>query len=272
LAHTESTLHATGYIVIDGLRFTDYSYKGVRIGGASAGDGPTVAGSVLVTNCEFFGQGQNAGEGEDNYASLWLDGLKGGGPYTATNNYFHDNYGQDLQGEEHLVAIQVWQSYGVQITYNTVVTSGSFHGKVDDIQGSTIAYNYIDNTKFTAIGGSRCLEDWTGETTSGLTQTTNIHHNVFVWGGWGVASAGTLNYQAWTTPVNIYNNTLVAVNGGPYPSIWTAGSPSNAGKFRCTTTLPPGLATDPDTRRSAAAQRRSVSGTTTATCRLLLGR
>jgi hypothetical protein len=228
LAHTQSTPNATGNIVIDGLRFTGYSYKGIRIGGASAGDGPIVTGSVRVANCEFFGQGQNGGETEDNYVSLWLDGLRGGGPYVATNNYFHDNHGQNLLGEEHLVAIQVWQSWGVQITFNTVVTSGSFHGKVDNIQGSTIAYNYIDNSKFTATGGSRCLEDWTGAASSGLTQTTNIHHNVFIWGGWGIATTGTLSYQPWTTPLNIYNNTLIAVNGGPYPSIWAAGSAANA--------------------------------------------
>ena len=228
LAHTGSTTHH-GNIVIDGLRFTGYSWKCVRIG--DNGTIGAIAGSVVIQNCEFFGAGQNAGSPNDNMPSIWLDGLHGGGPYTITNNYFHDNIPQNTLGQEGITAVQAWQCWGLQITYNTVVKSGGFNGKIDNIQGNTIAYNYLDNSAFSASGGVRGLDDWTGNPTAGLTQTSSFHHNIFIVGGWGLECQGTSANAPWTTPANVYNNTIVLNSGGPYPAIMMGGSSTNAGQM-----------------------------------------
>lgn len=61
LSHTGKypTTYPVGYLVLDGLVFTGFSYKGVRIGGASSGDGSVITAPVTVQNCEFYGGGFN---------------------------------------------------------------------------------------------------------------------------------------------------------------------------------------------------------------------
>lgn len=228
LGHSDGTPNATGNITIDGLKFTGYSYKAVRIGGQSSGDGPTVTGSVLIKNCEFYGQFQQPGATMDNFASIWLDGFSpGAGPFSVTNNYFHNNAETGMPtGGEHLGAIFCFGCASVSITYNTVIGGGSFWGKDKANQGNTIAYNYIDNSVFTNGTNVYGFNDWTGAYggTSGLTLTSNFHHNIIITGGFGAGCRGAAVNENWETPVNIYNNTIVLVGGenGPYPAVWCA--------------------------------------------------
>jgi hypothetical protein len=211
--------YATGWTTIDGLRFTGFSYKGVRIGGASAGDGPSGITGILIQNCEFFGGGFNSGAGVDNCVALWIDGTIGA---IVTNNWFHDTTGHTANSEDHLNAITVWgptqgpatTTQGTVITYNTVVNAGSVFGKEGKIQGSTIAYNYIDVSGYT-VGGYG-IEDFTGATTSGMTQTTTINNNIILMGNCVAIGQPTLeNTSGWSTPLTVYNNTIIGAVAAP---------------------------------------------------------
>jgi hypothetical protein len=222
-----NTPHNGGYVTIDGLRFTAFTYKAIRLGGVSSGDGPAITGDVLIQNCEFFGQFQQSGATTDNFACIWLDGTAtvasgGTGNYVITNNYFHNNIGIASGGEQHLCAIFIFNCAGVQITYNTGVNCGSLAwGKDHANQGTTVAYNYIDTTALSAGPQLYGFSDFTGSFsgTTGLTLTSNFHHNIVVTNGWGFGLRGAAVNEAWETPLNIYNNTIV-MSGSPYPAIW----------------------------------------------------
>jgi hypothetical protein len=220
----------SGYFTLDGIVFTGYTYKGVRIGGGSSGDGPKNVQGVLVQNCEFTGQKQNSGQALDNMPSLWFDYCVGA---VANNNYFHDNQGINPGGEEHLTAIVLWGCQGTVIKYNSVVNSGSIWGKEIANQGTTIAFNYIDGSMFTATAGMFGMEDFTGAPTSGLTQTSYIHNNVLLSSAFGIRLVGTLEYTyGWTTPIQVYNNTVViSSRATPYPAIWIYSA--SGGKIQC---------------------------------------
>jgi hypothetical protein len=238
--------HTAGYVTIDGLRFTAYSYKGIRLGGVSAGYGPGGLVGCVIQNCEFFGQSQISGATTDNFASIWVDGMAGQGTGNfIQNNYFHDNIGVIPGGEEHLGAIFAFHCNGLTVQFNTGIKSGSFWGKDANVYGNTIAYNYIDNSGFTTKGGAGGIYDWTGAFSGAgpFSQTTNIHHNIVVAGGWALALRDAAAYLGWVSPVNVYNNTLIMVNaGGPYPAIWCAGQPAAAGKIQVYNNITTGVA------------------------------
>ena len=231
---TYPVAYATGYATIDGLRFTGFEYKGVRIGGASSGDGPSGIPGVIVQNCEFFGGGFNPGDGTDNCVALWIDGTIGA---LITNNWFHDTTGHTANSEDHLNAITVWgptqgpatTTQGTVITYNTVVNAGSVFGKEGGIQGSTIAYNYIDVSAYTVAGGYG-IEDFTGANTTGMTQTTTINNNIILMGNCVAIGQPTLSNSAgWSTPLTVYNNTIIGAIAAPVAAWVTevAGSSGN---------------------------------------------
>jgi|HubBroStandDraft_1064217.scaffolds.fasta_scaffold20751_2 hypothetical protein len=221
--------YAQGYLTIDGLRFTGFEYKGVRIGGASAVDGPTITNPVVVQNCEFFGGGFNPGDELDNCAALWLDGSTN--CVTATNNYFHDSAAPAANNGGHFNAIIVWGAgalcKGTTITYNTCVNAGNIFGKEGGISGTIVRNNYVDISNETA-GGASGIQDFTGNFAGGanvgsLTGTTYIQNNIVVAVG---GSAGTLDTLGglstlqvspvtvgWMTPAVISNNTVICTSG-----------------------------------------------------------
>jgi hypothetical protein len=187
---------------------------------------------MVIQNCEFF-SGNATGLSTDNFAAIWMDGA-GDTTNLITNNYFHDNVGNVSGGQEHLGAIFVFDSLGVQVTSNTCVSAGSFWGKDANVRGSTLAYNYLDNSLLTARSGDGpvgCLYDWTGVFSGAgpFTQTTFVHHNIVVANAWGIALRGASNYEGWKSPLQCYNNTTVLVSGpSAYPGLWAAGQPSAA--------------------------------------------
>lgn len=226
-----TTPHLGGWVTVDGLNFTGFSFKAVRIGGLSAGYS-AVTGNVAVQNCTFYGQsftGISGGNSNDNAACVWMDGTatvaKGGtGNYVITNNYFHNNVCTDTQ---HLCSIFLFNAALVTITYNTGINAGTLAwGKDSANQGTTIAYNYVDNTATTSGTAANTIygfRDFTGAYagTTGLTLTSYVHNNVVVTNGWGISLAGAQQYETWQTPVKIYNNTVSIVSGGnAYPAIW----------------------------------------------------
>jgi hypothetical protein len=207
--------YALGYAIVDGIRFTGFSYKAIRIGGVASGDGPVVTGPFIIQNCEFANGGYNSGDYTDNMSAIWLDGCQA---CTVTNNWLHNTSGHTVNNGDHLNAIIAWQCENTEITYNTCVSAGNIYGKVVGNQGNEIAFNYVDISNETS--GGYGFEDWMGSQSSqntSLSLTTKFHHNILVMYGNSVAiGQSTLsNSLAWGSPVQIYNNTIVATNSGP---------------------------------------------------------
>jgi hypothetical protein len=217
------TTYNLGYLTIDGLVFTGFSYKCVRIGGGSSGDGPGNVQGVRVQNCLFTGGGFNSGNPIDNISALWIDCCTGA---VITNNRFENNAGYQSGGMDHLNAIICWgsptlQCTGTVITYNTVINAGNIYGKEINIQGTTVAYNYVDTSMFTVQASSYCISDFTGADSPGLTQTTAIHHNICIAGGGRGLGGPTLsNTYGATTPYYWYSNLVIQDDANNYPAAW----------------------------------------------------
>jgi hypothetical protein len=210
LANTGGSYNS-GYFTLDGLVISGFSYKGVRIGGNSSGDGPANVQRVIVQNCQFTGGGHNSGDATDNSSALWLDYTIGA---VVQNNYFLNNIGFNAGNADHLAAIICWGCQGSQIGFNSMVNAGYIWGKENANQGNNVFNNYVDCSMYTAQSSANGIQDFTGANTSGLTQTTNIHHNILLSTGFGLGYATLSQNYGWTTPVNFYNNTIIMVQAG----------------------------------------------------------
>jgi hypothetical protein len=229
------TNYATGNLVIDGLVLTGFSYKAIRIGGGSSGDGPTGFTNVTVQNCELTG-GNCSGNPIDNCAAIWIDCTTGA---VVQNNYIHDNIGPTPNSADHLNAIIVWGTggfvtSGTVIQFNTCVNAGSIFGKEISIQGTTVAYNYIDVSKYTAQVTAYGIQDFTGAPTTGMSQTTSIHNNIILSSGFGIGRSTLSDNYGWSTPVNVYNNTIVLTNaaGGAGSALWMTAQGGGEGHVK----------------------------------------
>ncbi|MGB9329443.1 MAG: right-handed parallel beta-helix repeat-containing protein [Steroidobacteraceae bacterium] len=222
LANTGYT-YTGGYLTIDGVSFTGYSYKGVRIGGASASDGPANLPNVIIQNCEFYGGKANPGTTSDNCSSLWIDGCVSA---LVTNNYFHDFVGSDPEHTAGLIAFTCQQCI---VQYNTFVNTGCVYGKIGGNQGNIVRYNYIDgSTESGSPAGMYGILDWSGdfgtEGTVQVVQPSYIYNNIVLSDSFGIALFNTSSYAyGWICPVYCYNNTIVltpASGTNVYPAIW----------------------------------------------------
>lgn len=257
-----NTPHTGGWVTVDGLIFTAFTYKAIRIGGVSSGDGPAITGNVSIQNCTFTGQFFQSGATIDNAACIWLDGVAGttvnSGNWLITNNYFYNNnnagMGTSSSVSQHLAAIFIFNCAGVNITYNTCINSGTGAWGKDKLnQGTTCAWNYFDvSGSFTGsqAAGSYGFSDFTGtysggadQITSGLTLPSSFHHNVIVTNGWGFGLRGAANNESWIVPPTVYNNTIVRVSGGTaYPAIWANMYTSDEGEFTAYNNIITGVA------------------------------
>jgi hypothetical protein len=226
--------YPVGYATIDGLRFTGFSYKGVRIGGASSGGAPSITNPVLVTNCEFFGGGFNSGDNVDNCAALWTDG--GTNYMTISNNWFHDTVGHTAGSGDHLDGIIIWgfgaSNVGTVIEYNTVVRAGNIYGKEGGVSGTIIQNNYLDCSNLSVQGYGYMDFTGNGQDVSGLTATTIIRNNILVMYGTATAIGGSTlapTTESWMTPVRCYNNTVVSTTATPAGLIWGTVNSESAG-------------------------------------------
>ena len=233
LSHTGQwpTAYPVGYLTIDGIVFSGFSYKGVRIGGNSSGDGPVITAPVTIQNCEFTGGGYNSGDYGDNMVALWIDPFQpaSGQGCLVTNNWFHDTVGQGGSSSmDHLNGIIVLgfstQTWGIEVSYNTCVNAGNIYGKEGGVNGCNVHHNYVDVSMYTV--GSTGLEDFMsgGGSFSGLTHPSTFNNNIVLLrggtvggnGGIGFPTLSQTNYGSaygWQTPVSIYNNTIVCVSG-----------------------------------------------------------
>jgi hypothetical protein len=234
--------YTTSNLTIDGLRFTGFSYRGLDIGAAYNADGPSGIGNVLITNCEFTGGGFNAGDAEDNCAALWV---QGGAGVTISNNWFHDSVGHVANSGDHFNAIIVWgpnqgpaaTTYNTVIQYNTIVNAGNVYGKEIKIEGTTCQYNYLDvsNLSVNSVG----FQDFTGYNTGGLSRTSIFRNNIIIMqgnttGGNSAFGWSTLsNAGTFSTPVQIYNNTIICTTNGPGPVVaWISDIGNGAGAMQ----------------------------------------
>ena len=227
IAHVGTSPNASytvGNCIIDGLILTGFSFKGIRVGGASSGDGPAITAPVTIQNCEFTGGGHNAGDGLDNSCSVWLDGCTGA---TVTNCFFYNNAPWASASEDHLNAIICWQCKGTLIQYNTCYNAGNIYGKVEGNQGTTIQYNYLDCSMYTIE--SYGMQDFTGATSSGLTQTTTIRNNIILATLVGVGRPTLSDSYGWTTPLLVFNNTFISSSPG-MTAIW--GTTASGGSLQ----------------------------------------
>ena len=236
------TAYTTSNLTIDGLRFTGWSYRGLDIGAAYNADGPSGIANVLVTNCEFTGGGFNSGDSEDNCAALWI---QGGAGVTISNNWFHDSVGHVANSGDHFNAIILWgpnqgpasTTYNTVIQFNTFVNAGNVYGKEIKIEGTTCQNNYIDvsNLSVNSVG----FQDFTGYNTAGLTRTSIFRNNIIVMqgnttGGNSAFGWSTLsNSGTFTTPVQIYNNTVICTTTGPGPVVgWIPATANGTGAMQ----------------------------------------
>jgi hypothetical protein len=234
--------YTTSNLTIDGLRFTGWSYRGLDIGAAYNADGPSGIANVLVTNCEFTGGGFNSGDSEDNCAALWV---QGGAGVTISNNWFHDSVGHVANSGDHFNAIIVWgpnqgpasTTYNTVIQFNTFVNAGNVYGKEIKVEGTTCQNNYIDvsNLSVNSVG----FQDFTGYNTAGLSRTSIFRNNIIVMqgntvGGNTAFGQSTLsNAGTFTTPVQIYNNTIICTTTGPGPTVaWISATGNGTGAMQ----------------------------------------
>lgn len=208
--------YTVGYLTIDGLKVTGFTYKAIRIGNRSSGDGPAQLLGIRVVNCELY-DGDATGLATDNVCALWLDNSVGA--YVG-NNYIHDVIGPGgALSADHTNSIIVWgerisgpPTSGAIIEYNTSVRAGNIYGKELGIAGIDIRFNYTDGSSYTS--NFYGTQDWTGYASAGLTGTTKIHENIFVGPGRGLAIYPTLTFSGGTTTAfELYNNTIVMASG-----------------------------------------------------------
>jgi hypothetical protein len=205
-----------GHLVIDGLKITGAGGKALAVGAYTF----ALVKDVTFRNLEITDVNAVAAGLGGNYTaieSLGTDGL------VVQNNYIHDLTGWSPGSPDHLSAVLVWLSKNTIVEFNTIVNASNIYGKETEIQGTTVRYNYIDVSEYpeASAGG---VGDWSGAPTTGLDLASSFHHNVIVTNGTGLDLTATLGSGGWTTPFEVYNNTIVMkqYGGAPPPYVESA--------------------------------------------------
>ena len=193
-----------GYVTIDGLVFQNPPASGHNvILGGSNNSSPQMAGWV-VQNCTFNSQNFSAMESGNNGSAIDMCGAVGA---IIRNNYLYQFTGQGgATNGGHVTATQQWFSSGVLYEYNTCIGPG-FYGKETGNSGTTIRYNYVDNTGWSQVF---CVEDFVGETNTPTGSATYIYNNVFVGASDMRPTLGGSTYLP--DPFYCYNNTFYVQN------------------------------------------------------------
>lgn len=202
---------------VDGLVFTGFSLWAFHVGDSpSGGSAPT---GWTIQNCEFTGgNAANIPDAHGNGTNLAPLIIYTSNNGLVTQNYFHDSSGYYVEDTQHFSCFYHWgQGSGATIgdvfTFNTVVNSGNFQGKEATQYNTEIGYNYIDMTLMPMTADTTGSPVFGFMSDNGLGTLTKIHHNVFLHRGSGISLNNTNNVSSYTrSPVQIYNNTLVAVD------------------------------------------------------------
>jgi len=199
---------STGYITIDGLKIINGGSKSIHLG-LYTGTNLNIPGWI-VQNCEITGQNcHNVGGGATagNYSCIEIQGGIGA---QIRNNYFHGNVGNagPTNGDHFTSTIQ-WTSANTLYEYNTCLGPG-IYGKETHNFGTTLRYNYVDNTGWTGVQG---IQDFVNDTSTATGTTTTIHHNVLktLMNDMRPTLSQT-NYLA--DRFLCYNNTFIGLAGG----------------------------------------------------------
>ncbi len=196
----------TSYLTIDGLKIINGGSKLIHLG-LYTGTNLDIPGWV-VQNCEFTKQNcYNVGGGAtaNNYSCIELQGGLGS---VIRNNYFHGNIGNagPTNGNHYSATIQ-WYTRNALYEYNTCLGPG-LYGKEGGNSGTTIRFNYVDNTGWTGVGG---IGDFVGASKTATGTATTIHHNVLIATGNDMRpTLGGGNYLP--DPLFCYNNTFIVLN------------------------------------------------------------
>lgn len=206
------------YWTIDGIEFTGYSMWAFHVGNSPSGGACPISGTIQ--NCEFTG-------GNCTYATSanFVNGVNCGVIIVyasvsglVTNSWFHGNVGNP-RDTQHWSWIYQW-GLGSTATannaykYNTVVSSGNFQGKEATQYNTEIAYNYMDMTgqlataEYTGAAIFGCMSDGGSASATG----TSWHHNVILANVIALDFNNTNPSSSYlTSPLNIYNNTVVFI-------------------------------------------------------------
>lgn len=207
-----------GFWTLRGLKFTGFSLWCVHIGNSPSGGAPVA--NFTVQDCEFYG-GDGSHSTVANGANLgpWI--VYAGKDGLFTNNYCHDNIGYTATDTIHFSCLYQWglgsaATSGMAYTYNTIKNSGNFQGKEPLQYNTTIAYNYIDmtSTASTGVYTAAPIFGFMSDSADPLATLTSIHHNVCVHRGSGISVENANPSVTYVnSPVQIYNNTHVAIDG-----------------------------------------------------------
>lgn len=232
------TTYTAGNVTIRGLVLKGWSYRGIRIGAYSSGDGPANISGVTLQDLEMTDGNASGNTQGDNVYAIWDDCTVGA---VITNNWIHDNVGVTPGSCDHLNAVILFGNYnggstavinsGTVIEYNTCVNAGNLYGKDGAIDSTTAQFNYLDVSSLTNAGG---IQDFTGAGAGTLSGTTSFHHNVILFNATaqegGVFGGATASFSdGFTTPVQVYNNTVIVTTGGIPTVPWLMGSGGAAG-------------------------------------------
>jgi hypothetical protein len=207
LAHNKSVPHQ-GYVTVDGLVLSGASTFCFEVGNYDFTN--NALPGVVLQNCEITGNSA-ANSSVASGVNLCVIALFKATGFRCHNCYIHDNFG--WSDASHFSATYVWQSQGTTFEYCTLVNTGGLHGKEAANQGTTIQYNYIDWTNGPTGQNGACIMGFDGAPQGGLTQTTSIHNNILLGNDEFMDLEAELNNGGWTTPVLIYNNTMISTSG-----------------------------------------------------------
>ena len=210
---------------VRGIKFTGFSLWALHVGSSPSG-------GVRITNwnfleCEFTdgnttnatnSAGVNTGPAIIYSSNNPVDDTN----YGFTDCYFHDNLRGGSNDSAHFSCCYTWglaasgTTVGTTFYRCTIVNSGGLHGKEGDIEGTTVKYCYIDwTTNAPNSQNGSCIQgfDGFGGSRGTLTQTTKFHHNVLLCNYGPLDLQSELGGGGWVTPLEVYNNTIVAPSG-----------------------------------------------------------
>lgn len=208
-----------GNFIIDGLRCINYSMWAMHVGNYDGAGG--VCNDWQIVNCELTGGNDqlNTKSSGVNVSPIVIYAAQ---RYRVANNFIHDNFGPGVTGDAtHFSAIYVWGLAGLNFPtidglfeYNTIVNSGSIHGKNGNIAGTTIRFNYIDASQQTPAGGYQmCLQGFEGAGGAAGTagKITAIYGNILIAGANGLIADLTAeeNDFGYQDELDFYSNTLI---------------------------------------------------------------